>query len=684
MQLVVLAAITIGYLVAGRMGLSLAYVNESTSAVWPPAGIAVASLLVFGRRVWPAIGLGALLVNVSTPVGLLPALAIAAGNTLEGLAAAWLTGRFARGRAAFERTGDVLKFSALAAIVAPAIAATIGAAVLLASGPASEADVAAIWVTWWLGDAVGIVVVAPLIVLWAKPAQRRLTLRFALEVLALMACVAGIADVVFGGSGLAELRLSVGFLIVPVFLWAAFRFGARVSATVVAVVSVLAISGTVSGLGPFVRSSPNDSLLLLGSFVGVVTVMMLSVSAQVQARLDAEGDMHALNQALEARVAARTEELTRVSDRLIEAQQVAHVGSWEWDVGTNALWWSEELGRIYGVGRDAPATYEGFLSHVHPDDRGIVEAAVARAASDGHPFTFDHRIVLPDETVRMVHAEGRVVAAPNGNAVRMVGTGHDITDRVAAEAQRAQLAIEQAARRDAEAASRAKDEFLATLSHELRTPLNVALGWTHMVRGAKGHDIRTTRALDTIYRNLQMLTRLVSDIIDVSRIGTGALVLAIDDVDVTRLVADAVETVRQPAADRGIALDISIAPSTPPLRGDPGRLQQVIWNLLTNAVKFVDDGGRVTLAVTYDADVVQIVVEDDGPGIPPTFLPHVFEEFRQADASTTRQYGGLGLGLAIARHLVEMHGGTIAARNRASGGASFTVRLPVDTAAMGA
>jgi PAS domain S-box-containing protein len=680
LRLLVPVAITGAYFVAGRTGLAVAYVNESTSTVWPPAGIAVASLLLCGLRVWPAIALGAFLVNVSTSGSVAISLAIAAGNTLEAVVAARLVERFARGRAALERTRDILRFTALGAIAPTTIAASIGTAAVLAAGRADTADAGAIWLTWWLGDAVGIVVVAPLIILWVRPAVRRLTTPIVLEIVGLAACLVAVALVVFGNSPVGARRLPTEFLTVPVLVWAAFRFGARVSATASAVLSVFAIVGTLHGFGPFVRDTPNASLLLLQAFVGVITVMTLSVASEVAARWRVEGEMRGMNQVLEARVAARTEELTRVHDRLIEAQQVAHVGSWEWDVGTNAIWWSDELSRIYGVGRNAPATYEGFLAHVHPEDRAAVERAVAGAADDGHPFTFDHRIVLPDGAVRVVHAQGRVLADASGRTVRMVGTGHDITERVAAETQRAELAIAQVARREAEQASRAKDEFLATLSHELRTPLNVALGWTHLVREAKGLDPESARALETVYRNLQMLTRLVSDIVDASRIAAGALTLAIDEIEVSALVADAVETVRQPAAARAIRLETSIAPSVPPLRGDQGRLQQVIWNLLSNAVKFVGDGGRVMLSVTYDAGAVQIVVEDDGPGIPSAFLPYVFEEFRQADSSASRQYGGLGLGLAIARHLVHMHGGSITAGNRRSGGAIFTVRFPVDSA----
>jgi PAS domain S-box-containing protein len=418
---------------------------------------------------------------------------------------------------------------------------------------------------------------------------------------------------------------------------------------------------------------------LLQCFVGIITIVMLAVAAEVGARRHIELEVRALNQQLEGRVLARTEELSRVHARLIEAQQVAHVGSWEWDVRGNALWWSDEMCRIYGVS-GPPTTYQNYLALIHPFDRALSHEAVHRATVDGRPFAFDHRIVRPDGVVRTLHAEGRVVAGPDGAATRLVGTGHDVTDRVAAEEQRAQLLIEQAGRRDAEKASRAKDQFLATLSHELRTPLNVAVGWSHLLKNATLPEARTSVAVGTIHRNLQLLSQLVSDIIDVSRITAGAYTLNARPVSLGMVVHAAADLVRGAADARRMAIELRLPDDLAEVAGDERRLQQVIWNLLSNAVKFGRDDGRVTLTVVQDPNSVTIAVEDDGPGIPPDFLPHVFEAFRQADSSATREQGGLGVGLSIAQHLVDLHGGSITAANRPAGGAVFTVRLPVDVA----
>jgi PAS domain S-box-containing protein len=671
-----LAVVVGAYFLAGKLGLSLAYVNESTTAVWPPAGIAVAALLMLGTGAWPAVAAGALLVNLTTSGSISASIAIAFGNTLEALAAAWLVERYAHGRAAFERTADIVRFSLLAGGVATAIAASVGTGALLAAGLTSSGEAPAVWLTWWLGDAVGVIVMAPLIMLWTPLRPSSWEAMRLLEAMLLGVAVILVAGVIFGPTRIGGLGLPIQFVALPVLLWAAFRFGPWATAVAAATLASFAAVGTLDGYGPFARPDPNTSLLLLQSFTGVVTLVMLSVAAEVGARRAVEHEMRALNQALEARVAMRTEELTRVRARLIEAQQVAHVGSWEWDVTDNVLWWSDEMCRVYGIDV-APASYEAYLALVHPFDRERSHDAVHSASADGRPFAFDHRIVRPDGTVRTLHAEGRVIIGPDGRAARMVGTGHDITERDAAEAQRAQLLLEQAGRREAEQASRAKDQFLATLSHELRTPLNVALGWAHQLETGVLPAERSASAVRGIRRNLQLLSQLVSDIIDASRITAGAYQLEAGAVDLTAVVHAAIDTVRADADARGISIAVAATPGIV-VHGDARRLQQVVWNLLTNAVKFGRPGGSITLTVAADAGAATIVVEDDGPGIPAEFLPHVFEEFRQADASHTREHGGLGLGLSIARHLVELHGGTIAAGNRAGGGAVFTVRLPRD------
>jgi signal transduction histidine kinase len=236
----------------------------------------------------------------------------------------------------------------------------------------------------------------------------------------------------------------------------------------------------------------------------------------------------------------------------------------------------------------------------------------------------------------------------------------------------------EAAREEAEAANRTKDEFLAVLSHELRTPLNPILGWSNLLRNGRLDAEKTAFALETIERNARLQTQLIEDLLDVTRIMQGKLALKMTPVNLVSIIEAAIETVRLAAETKAIQVQTDLDSAIGPVLGDATRLQQVVWNLLSNAVKFTAEGGQITVRLSQIGSHAQIEVIDSGKGIHPNFLPHVFEYFRQEDGTTTRKFGGLGLGLAIVKHLVELHGGTVHADSPGEGqGATFTVRLPL-------
>jgi signal transduction histidine kinase/ActR/RegA family two-component response regulator len=247
------------------------------------------------------------------------------------------------------------------------------------------------------------------------------------------------------------------------------------------------------------------------------------------------------------------------------------------------------------------------------------------------------------------------------------------------EAERERILLrEQAARAEAEAANRVKDEFLSTLSHELRTPLTSIIGWTNLMRAGQVKGEVQAQALETIERNARIQSRLIDDLLDLSRIISGKLLLDTREVDMERVVADSIEVVRPAANAKGIRLAFECEPGAKVVSGDPARLQQVAWNLLSNAVKFTPEGGSVGVSLKSGGSRVCLSVSDTGKGINPEFLPHVFDRFQQGDQKTTRAYGGLGLGLAIVRHLVELHGGTAQAESEGEGlGSTFTVAFPL-------
>ena len=248
------------------------------------------------------------------------------------------------------------------------------------------------------------------------------------------------------------------------------------------------------------------------------------------------------------------------------------------------------------------------------------------------------------------------------------------------EQRRELLEREQAARRDAQRANRAKDEFLATLSHELRTPLNAILGWTSLLASGQLDAAAARKALGSIDRNTRAQAQLIEDLLDISRIVTGKLRLDMQTVPLRSVVNAAIDAVRHAAEAKGVVLEADLV-DDPPILCDPARMQQVIWNLLSNAIKFTPGEGRVTIRTERQGDRARITVADSGAGISPEFLPHVFERFRQEDGAATREHAGLGIGLSIVRHVVELHGGTVTAHSDGEGtGASFVVDMPVAAA----
>ncbi|MFN6527482.1 PAS domain-containing protein [Nostoc sp. ChiSLP03a] len=365
--------------------------------------------------------------------------------------------------------------------------------------------------------------------------------------------------------------------------------------------------------------------------------------------------------------------------RLKLAYKATQSGLWDWDIICNKAHVSEEYIHLFGLDPSTKEiTYELWLSRLHPDDRTSANETVTHTIQQQQEhYEDDFRIIHPDG-IRWLAARGQVFYDLAGNAIRMVGNVRDITARKQAEIERDRLfQLEQAARAEAERANRIKDEFLAILSHELRSPLNPILGWTKLLQTRKFSERKTAEALASIERNAKLQTQLIDDLLDVAKILRGKLSIDAAPVNLAFVIESALDTVNTAALSKSIVLH-SVLPNIGQVSGDSNRLQQIVWNLLSNAIKFTPKGGRVETRLERVDDWVQIIVSDTGKGINPDFLPYIFESFRQEDVSITRKYGGLGLGLAIVRQLVEAHGGTITADSPGIGlGATFTVQLPL-------
>lgn len=362
----------------------------------------------------------------------------------------------------------------------------------------------------------------------------------------------------------------------------------------------------------------------------------------------------------------------RSESRLRFALDAASMGTWDWDILAGTVRWSDNLERIHGLPPGTfDGTFESYAREIHPDDRERVMAAVNRALEDGTPYEVEYRLVAPDGTVRWAEGKGNAEMGPSG-AVRMTGVCMIVTRRK--EAELARLAA-------AEEASRLKDEFLAVLSHELRTPLNAILGWVQMLETGTLSPERVRQAITVIGRNATLQAQLIEDILDVSRIITGKLEVDLRPLLVSHLVDHVVNAALPAAAAKRITLTHSLPDCEYHIDGDLRRLHQVMSNIMSNAVRFTPEGGTVDVGCRVEGDRVEITVTDTGEGIDAEFLPYVFDRFRQADSRSTRRHGGLGLGLAIARYLVEQHHGLISAHSDGPGkGTSILVTLPVRTA----
>jgi PAS domain S-box-containing protein len=387
----------------------------------------------------------------------------------------------------------------------------------------------------------------------------------------------------------------------------------------------------------------------------------------------------------------RKNELLRRQQALLRARELIEVekrGELRFRTLTDSMpqcvWAARRDGEIYYcnqvwreyVGEGAGIT---FFEAVPKEELEEVRAAYRAAVAAGQPMEREQRLRRKDglwqwHLCRMVPERDE-----RGRICGWICTATDIDQQKRIEeANKLLLASEKNARKQAEIANRTKDEFLATVSHELRTPLNAILGWTRMLRTGAVEPKALSRVLETIERNARAQTQLVEDILDVSRIIAGKLRVNIQRIDLHAVARAALDAVRPASEAKGVQLVAELQPGSGEFCGDPDRLQQVIWNLLSNAIKFTSKDGTVELRIERAKSDVRISVSDTGVGIPPEALPHVFDRFWQADSSITRTQGGLGLGLAIVRHLVEVHGGTVTAASEGEGkGARFVAQMPV-------
>jgi PAS domain S-box-containing protein len=655
---VVVAAV---YVVTSHFSTFWATGGRASMPIYPGIGAALAALLLFGRQYWPAIFGARLLAFWLAGSTRQPWLmvAIAGANALSAWAGGWALERWGRLDPALSRLRDVLWLAIGGGLVSSVIGATIGVSAMALAGDVSAATYMGTWVRWWVGSIGGVLVVTPLALAWGAGDPLPRSVRYWAYLLACVLAVSGVSAWVFFG---APSALGRTWVVWPVLLWSSLVFGVRGATLALLPATLISVAGTIMGTGVLAGTLEQDArFVLLQQFLMAAsfTCLMLAVVA----------DERRGKQALRDR-----------EQRLHLALAAARSFSFELEPGSGVVVRTSESAEILGLPIEEAirGTADAFMSGVHEDDRQQFADALA-GMSPAHPNArLAYRFVRPDG--RIVHIEESAAATfdDKGRMARVVGVAMDVTDRRLAEQEReALLAREQAARFEAEQAMLLRDEFLGTVSHELRTPLNAILGWAQILQSGPRTADAVQSGLATIARNARLQTQLIDDLLDLSRMSAGRLRLDAQPVDLASVVRDAVLAVTPAASARNVHVHQDIASRTLLVMGDADRLQQIFWNLLVNAVKFTEPGGEVRVDVDQDDERHRVRVRDSGTGIAADFLPHVFDRFRQADGSTTRRHSGLGIGLALVRQLVELHGGSVRAESPGEGlGATFTVHLP--------
>ncbi len=647
-RLLIFVAVILTYFVAGKLGLRVAIVHPSATAIWAPSGIALAACLLFGRWAWPAIFVGAFLVNATGYGSVFTAVGIAIGNTLEAVIGAFLVQRFARGRRVFDRTSDAFRF-VIAVLVSTAITATLGVITLCVGGYGSWSAYGAIWLTWWLGDATGDLIVAPMLLLWAANSRLDYGVRKTFEAALLLGSLLIVAMLLFRGElPLQWLRYPHSYLFTPILLWAAFRFGPRETATATLILSTVSLFSTLSGSSPFFHTDPNVALLSMQAFVAMIGTTFLIVSIEVEARRKLD-EMH-------WRMAAIVDSS---DDAIIATTPKGRITSW--NAGAE---------RMYGFSA-AEAIGKPISLIIPPELMGEAAKAMARV-NDGE-------MVPPFESVRRRKDGTRVavsvsISPVKDNRGRLVGSSkivRDITQlRQVRNEREMLLRSERAAREAAERANRAKDDFLAMLSHELRNPLQAISIASRLLKDPQ----RRETAHGILDRQVEHVSHLLDDLLDVTRFTRGEIVLDRRPTNLAELASQCVADLRATGQLERHSLETELEPVW--VDGDPDRLLQVLINLLGNAVKYTPSGGNLRLRVRADDDAI-IEVEDDGIGIPSEALPRVFDLLARGELGLQRSPGGLGIGLNLVKRIVELHRGRVDAASAGVGrGSVFTVSLP--------
>jgi PAS domain S-box-containing protein len=787
------------YFVGGIAGKEASFLSGSVALVWPPAGIALAAVLLFGYRFWPGVAFGAVLFSMMNgmPFGFFTT-GTAIGNTVGAIVCVFLIRSAVRSEFSLERTRDVTVYIVLACLLGTTVNAAFNLVGLAYSGKTSWDGLFLTMLEWWVPNALAGLVITPLIVAWARPFSAQWNGRLMIE-----AVVCGVGLVVgtltsfhsWFVYGIQNYPLA--YLPFPFLVWGSLRFGPRGATTGTFLVSVLAIHSLLQGRGPFVTPMERDSLMLIGSYIGILAVTNLFLAAAAAERHRAElnvfesekrfrgvvedqtdlicrfrpdgtltfvngaycrfygkdrdeligtnfmqklsmvdaavplssfrsltpdhpvvtfdfrvttpSDCVVWQQYAVRRLALETDEIEfqaviqditerKQSEQALRASEakyrslVAHIPDVVWTARENRelIYISDKVRSVLDYTPEELIQAGGsfWLSRVHPNDVPHVQMAYELLFAEGRKLDIEYRIRRKSGEWIWLHERAPGTRREDG-VLCADGLCSDVSRR-----KRTEEGLQQA-RDDAESANRAKSLFLANMSHELRTPLNAIIGFSEILSDKTFGDLNDhqLKYTNNILSSGRHLLQLINDILDLSKVEAGRLQLSRTPFRVAKAMADVETIVKTLAAKKRIALKFKVAADLPSLFADEPKFKQIMYNLLSNAIKFTPDGGHVTVTTLLDqvsdtafrtrsvapVRCLRIAVADTGIGIQPEDHERIFREFEQVDSSYGRQQQGTGLGLALTKKLVELHGGNLQVQSRGieGEGTTFTFTMPI-------